>query len=66
MASVLKAEAWGLLEGIRLASDLGLDSLDIECDSKVLVDAVNGGVATCLEISNIVRDVHCRLSAFRR
>lgn len=66
VASVLKAEAWGLLEGIRLASYLALDSLDIECDSKVLVDAVNGGAATCPEIRNIVEDVHCTLLAFRR
>ncbi|KAM5549518.1 hypothetical protein ABKV19_000773 [Rosa sericea] len=41
---VLEAEAWGMLLGLKLASDIGMDKVVVECDSKVLVNLVNNGV----------------------
>lgn len=41
-SSVLKAEAWGFLEGLQLALDIEVDSLEIECDNATLVGYVQG------------------------
>lgn len=63
-SSVLKAEAWGLLEGIRFASTLALDSLEIECDSKVIVDSVSDRCLICPEIATIVGAIRSHLASF--
>ncbi|KAF7807419.1 ribonuclease H [Senna tora] len=38
--SVLKAGAWGALEGLQLARELGCDRVVLECDSRVLVQSI--------------------------
>lgn len=63
--SVLRAEAWGLLDGIQFASSLALDSLEIECDLKVLVDSVTNRCLICLEIARIIVAVRACLASFR-
>lgn len=41
-SSILKTEAWGILEGLRLALDLGVDLLEVESDSLMLVNVISG------------------------
>lgn len=65
-SSVLRAEAWGLLEGVRLALDLALDSMELECDSRILVDSVLGRCAICPEIRRMVLGIRQCLNGFRR
>lgn len=65
-SSVLRAKAWGLLEGVRLALNLALDSVEIECDSRVLVDSVSDRCVICPDIRSIVVAIRQCLLNFRR
>lgn len=42
---VIKSEAWGLLEGLRLAIDIGVELIDIECDFAILVGYIQNRLA---------------------
>lgn len=63
--SILKAEAWAVLEGMCLASDLGVELLEVDSDSLVLVNAVNGGWGCTIDILGIVNAILSLKSAFR-
>ncbi|PRQ23567.1 putative ribonuclease H-like domain, reverse transcriptase zinc-binding domain-containing protein [Rosa chinensis] len=41
---VLEAETWGMLLGLQMAANLGMDKVVVECDSEVLVSLMNNGV----------------------
>lgn len=64
VCSVLRAEALGLLEGIRIAANLAFDNIEIECDSRVLVESILGRCAVCPEIARVVEMVRQCLERF--
>lgn len=62
--SILKAEAWAVLEGIRLADHCGVGKLWLESDSSLVVNAVNDPSKCPMEVFGIVRSVHVMLESF--
>lgn len=55
--SVIKAEAWALLEGVRLVAESGVGNLIMESDSLLLVEAIKASVNYPAEIEGIVQRV---------
>ncbi|PRQ26177.1 putative RNA-directed DNA polymerase [Rosa chinensis] len=51
---VLEAEAWGMRLGLKLAADIGMDKVVVECDSKVLVNLVNNGVDELCPLKTVI------------
>lgn len=66
VCSVLKKEAWGLLEGLHVAGDLVIQSLQIECDSMVTVDAVIHSKPLDSNLSSVVSFIRQRLQSVQR
>lgn len=64
--SVARAEAWGIVEGLRLAPALGLDSIEVECDSSYVVGAIIGDLPMSFNLSPLVSMAHVLLSSFHR
>lgn len=52
--SVFKAEACGVLEVLKWINELHLSNVDIECDSLLTVDAINGGKENYLEVGSVL------------
>lgn len=63
--SVFKVEAWGLLEGLVLAAEMGASCLEVECDSIVLVNAVRRGTSIS-DIHSLLMEILQRLCSFQR
>lgn len=64
--SIHKAEAWAMLEGLRLATSFGVAQLIFESDSLLLVNVVNE-LANCpVEIQGIVHSASDALACFHR
>ena len=40
ICSIIQGEAWGVLTGLQRAWELGMKQFIIECDSKLVVDAI--------------------------
>lgn len=66
VAFVIKAEAWAILEGVRLAADRGVESLEVESDLLVVVNALNRCGSYPNEISAIIDEVLRILGRLRR
>ncbi|KAF7807224.1 ribonuclease H [Senna tora] len=62
--SVLKAEAWGALEGLRLASDLGVPKVILECDSKCLVDGIKSTSDHGADVQPLFLEIRSLLAGF--
>ena len=62
--SILKAEAWAVLEGVRMAELRGVEKLEIESDSSLVVKAVNDPESSPVEIFGIVRNICVILENF--
>ncbi|KAF7842964.1 ribonuclease H [Senna tora] len=62
--SVLKAECWGALEGLRLAKDLNCRRVVLESDSKTLVDGVIHVDIPGAEFSSLFCEIRCLLRGF--
>lgn len=54
IASAYVAKSWGVLEGVTLARQRGIDFLEINVDSKVVADGLKGDKQGCLEGWTIV------------
>lgn len=54
---VLKAEAWGMVEGIRCAIELRVENLQIESDSALLVSAVAESRPLGTDIDGIIKAI---------
>lgn len=62
--SILKAEAWAVLEGIRLAEQCGVVKLCLESDSALVVNAINDPSNCPVEVFGIVRRARMMLESF--
>ncbi|KAF7813509.1 ribonuclease H [Senna tora] len=62
--SVLKAEAWGALEGLRLARDFGVKKVILESDSMNLVDSLLGRCLSGADVRSIVHEASLLLASF--
>lgn len=62
---VLKIEVWGLLEGLWIAAEMTFDSVEVKCDSRILVDFLNGRKFDCHDIRNILLAIVNLLVVFR-
>lgn len=56
--SMFKVESWGLMEGVRCAIDLGIENLEIACDSALLVNAAVDSRPVGAEIDGIIRAIN--------
>lgn len=52
--TVFEAEARGVLEAIRWIMEMGITNVVVECDSLLVVQSLNKGVANLLEVGNIL------------
>ncbi|KAF7812710.1 RNA-directed DNA polymerase [Senna tora] len=54
--SVLKTEAWGAFEGIKLARDLGYRKIILESDSQCLINIFMSGSSNIMEVYSIIQE----------
>ena len=52
--SILEAELWSILLGLRLGQQMGYHKIEINSDSIMAVEAVNDVVKLCGNCSNLV------------
>ena len=64
VCSVLGAELWGVVYGLRLAKMKGASKLIIEVDNKQVADMLLQRVATCHKISAMVKEIQDKLYSF--
>ncbi|KAF7811828.1 ribonuclease H [Senna tora] len=62
--SVLKTEAWGAFEGIKLARELGFKKVILESDSKCLINNMLPASNNTLEVSSLVQEILLMLEGF--
>lgn len=55
---VIEAEAGAILEAIKWSSSMGLQNVEIECDSMNAVQAINNGIESYLEAGVVFQE--CR------
>lgn len=60
------AELWALRDGLVVARDLGLHSLIVELDAKVIVDLLSGGQLVNLKLMPFILDCRNLCQSFRR
>ena len=63
--SIIKAEAWALLEVSRLAATKNVANLALESDSLIVVNALSDSSNCPVEIMGIIREIRNALSSFR-
>ena len=64
VCSVLGAEPWGVVYGLRLAKMKGASKLIIEVDNKQVADMLLQRVATCHKVSAMVKEIQGELYGF--
>ena len=64
VCSVLGAEPWGVVYGLRLANMKGASKLIIEVDNKQVADMLLQRVATCHKVLTIVKEIQGELYGF--
>lgn len=62
--SILQAEAWGLIEGLKGAAPLSILQLLVEGVNLTIVNAIKNCWSTPLEIDNMICDAEIMMSAF--
>ena len=60
----LEIEAKAMQEGISFAQDVGIREVGLECDSKIVSDALMGSCVPLVTISNILEGIRQKLLAF--
>ena len=65
-ASVLRAEAFALRAGLHAALIHGHRNINVEGDSKILIDCINNKGSIPWKISSIVRDIKILASSFNQ
>ncbi|XP_059063997.1 uncharacterized protein LOC131856333 [Cryptomeria japonica] len=56
-SSVTQAEGMALLWGLKMANDIGIKHLEIEGDSKVIIDSIKGKASAGWKVEPIMRDI---------
>ena len=62
--SSIMVELWAFRDGLRLASQLGIQNLEVEMDAKVIVDLINSNVNYNRAYSPLLHDCRLLLSRF--
>ncbi|KAF7815494.1 ribonuclease H [Senna tora] len=55
--SVIRTEAWGAFEGIKLASDMGYKRIELESDSNCLVTSIIMGFSNLMEVADLIEEI---------
>ncbi|PRQ19701.1 putative ribonuclease H [Rosa chinensis] len=61
---VLTAEAWGLLSGLKLATDLQVNKIEIESDSAILIKLIVEGCESSHPLGSILNSCKSLLNGF--
>ncbi|XP_057831440.1 uncharacterized protein LOC131042138 [Cryptomeria japonica] len=56
-SSVTQAKGMALLWGLKMANDIGIKHLEIEGDSKVIIDSIKGKALARWKVEPILRDI---------
>lgn len=65
-ASIIQAELWGLRDGLRLAFDKGIQSLQISVDATLVLQLLNSADSDVHPLGNIISDFRLLLQYFHR
>lgn len=60
------AEAWGILQGLRLASRMGVRNLIVECDSKHIIDLLRSSARGYGNVCNIMERCRTKANSFQQ